>query len=235
MKPTNLIVKLFLLLLIIQLTSCEDSENEPVSNLRILKKQVLSANIDGWGNLSFIPQMIMVEGGNPSNFYSWELDTASNLPASVSIGAIDGIIKNSGTSSDGFTAGNINFKVIVTDGENTSSEIVRLQITDYKISPAADVQQLPVGEYQLINGKINQPYCTSLFVMGGTPPYTWAIDSSYTTKLGSYGLSLDPDYGLISGRIPASVSPLILSFKVVVRDSKGKYALFNPIYKITVN
>ena len=169
------------------------------------------------------------------NSYSWALDTASNLPASISIGAIDGIIKKSGTSSDGFIAGNINFKVFVSDGDVTSSEIVRLQITDNKISPVAEVQQLAVNDFQLINGKKSQPYCASLFVKGGTPPYTWAIDSVYPSKLESYGLSLDPVYGLISGTIPGSASPYILSFKVIIQDSKGKYAIFDPTYKITIN
>jgi hypothetical protein len=234
MKLKNPIPGLLSVLLVFQLSSCDDDMNDVKGNLRIIPKQVLSANIDVNGIMYLIPQKLMAEGGNPMNSYNWELDTASHLPASISVGEIDGIVTMSGTSGAGFKAGITNFKVVVSDGDNTSSAIVGLQITDYKNSTVAEVQQLSVKEYQLMNGKINQPYCASLFVMGGTPPYTWAIDSGYPTKLESFGLSLDPVYGLISGKIPGSASPLILSFKVEVRDSKGKYALFNPIYKITI-
>ena len=235
MKPTNLIAQLILALLYLQLTSCEDPVNDTYGNLRIIPRQVLYANIDGWGNIYFAPQKLMAEGGNPLNSYTWALDTASKLPASVRIGDVDGIIRNIGTSNDGFAAGYINFKVLISDGDQTSSEVVRLQTSDNKISTVTPVQQLPVVEYQLMNAKINQAYFATLFVKGGTPPYTWAIDSSYTTKLGLYGLSLDPVYGSISGKVPSSASPYIVSFKVVIRDSKGKNAMFNPIYKITVN
>ena len=235
MKSTNLIIQLFLFILTFQFTSCEDLTNDTESNLRILPKQVLSANIDARGNMYFMPQMLMAEGGNPFHTYSWSLDMSSNPPSGVSIGAIDGIITRSNTSGTGFTAGTVNFKVNVSDGDKTRSEMVGLHITNYEISPVADVQQLPVIEYQLMNARINQPYCSSLFVMGGTPPYTWAIDSDYPSSLGAYGLSVDPIYGLVKGTIPNSSSPVTLSFKVVIRDSKGKYALFDPIYRINVN
>ena len=235
MKPKNPISVILAVLLVFQLYSCDDGLNDVNTNLRIIPKQVLSANIDINGNMYLIPQMLMAEGGNPSNSYSWALDTASHLPASVRIGSMDGIVTKSGISGTGFTTGLTNFKVIVSDGDNTSSAIVGLQITDYKKSTVAEVQQLSVKEFQLMNAKINQPYCASLFVMGGTPPYTWAIDSGYPSKLETFGLKLDPVCGLISGKIPSTASPLIISFKVEVSDSKGKYALFNPIYKITVN
>jgi len=235
MKSTSFILRLLSVLLIVPFFSCDDLTGDTGSTLRILPQQVLSANIDASGKMYFMPQMLMAEGGNPFHTYSWSLDMGSNPPSGVSIGAIDGIVTRQSTSGTGFSAGTVNFKVNVSDGNKTSSEIVGLHITNYEISPVADVQQLPVNEYQLINGKINQPYCASLFVMGGTPPFTWAIDSDYPSNLTAYGLSLDPIYGLISGTIPNSATPIVLSFKVVIRDSQGKYALFDPIYKITVN
>jgi hypothetical protein len=235
MKSNNLFIRLFFVLLVIQLASCEDLTNDVAGNLRILPNQVLSANIDASGNMYFMPQMLMAEGGNPFHTYSWSIDKSSNPPSGVSIGAIDGIVTRSNTSGTGFKAGTTNFKVNVSDGDKSRSEIVGLNITNYEISPVADVQQLPVSEYQLMSGKRNQSYCSSLFVMGGTPPYTWAVDSDYPTNLDSYGLSIDPIYGLVSGTIPNSASPATLSFRVVIRDSKGKNALFDPVYKITVN
>ncbi len=235
MKSINLILRLFFVLLVIQFTSCEDLTKDAASNLRILPGQVLSANIDASGKMYFMPQMLMAEGGNPFHTYSWSLDMSSNPPSGVSIGAIDGIVTRSNTSGTGFKTGNTSFKVKVSDGDKTATEIVGLHITNYEISPVADVQQLPVNEYQLLDGKINQKYCASLFVMGGTPPYTWAVDSDYSSNLDSYGLSINPIYGLVSGTIPNSASPAVISFKVVIRDSKGQYALFDPIYKIRIN
>lgn len=235
MNPINVIRHLLLILLAFQLTSCDKLLDETADNLRILPGQVLSANIDASGKMYFMPQMLMAEGGNPFHTYSWSLDLGSNPPSGVSIGAIDGIVTRQSTSGTGFTAGTTSFVVKVSDGDKSASEKVSLHITNYDISPVADVQQLPVGEFQLMDGKINRKYCASLFVMGGTPPYTWAVDSDYPSDLKSYGLSLDPIYGLISGTIPNSASPAVISFKVVIRDSKGQYALFDPVYKIRIN
>jgi hypothetical protein len=235
MKSKNPIVFLVLVMLVFQMSSCDDLMNDSGSNLRIVPGQVLSANIDANGNMYFMPQMLMAEGGNPFHTYNWSIDAGSNPPAGVSIGAIDGIVTRSNTSGTGFAAGTTSFRVKVSDGDDTKAENVGLHITNYSVSPVADVQQLPVNEYQLMDGKINQKYCASLFVMGGTPPYTWALDGSYPSQLATYGLSLDPIYGLISGTIPNSATPVTLSFKVVIRDSKGKYALFSPIYKIRVS
>lgn len=235
MKSTNLNITAFLIVCVFYFCSCEDLLDNSASNLRILPNQVLSANIDANGNMYFMPQMLMAEGGNPFHTYSWSLDMGSNPPSGVSIGSIDGIVTRSSTSGTGFTAGTLNFKVNVSDGDKKRTESVALHITNYSVSPVADVQQLPVNEFQLMDAKINQNYCASLFVVGGTPPYTWAIDSEYPSDLESYGLSLNPIYGLISGTIPNSAKPTNLSFRVVIRDSKGNNALFNPIYKISIN
>lgn len=232
MKSANRLIKVLLFLFVIQFWSCEDPTDESNRNLRILPGQMLSANIDANGSMYFMPQMLMAEGGNPFHSYSWSLDKSSNPPSGLTIGAIDGIAIRSNTSGTGFTAGTTYFKVTVSDGDQVRTESVGLHITNYEVSPVADVQQLPVNEFKLMDGKINSSYCASLFVMGGTPPYTWAIDSDYPSNIESYGLSLDPIYGLISGTIPDTAPQTDLTFRVVIRDSKGNYALFNPIYKI---
>ncbi len=235
MKPAARMLQLLFVLIAVQFSSCDELTNDSPDNLRLLPGQVLSANIDASGNMYFMPQMIMAEGGNPFHTYSWSIDMGSNPPSGVSIGSIDGIVMRTSTSGTGFTAGTTSFRVNVSDGDKVRTESVGLHITNYGIGPVADVQQLPVNEFKLMDGKAGQPYCASLFVMGGTPPYTWAIDTDYPSNPESFGLSLTPIYGLIRGTIPATVPQSDLAFRVVIRDSKGKYALFNPIYKIHIN
>lgn len=221
--------------LVVLFSSCDKLTNDSPDNLRILPGQVLSANIDASGNMYFMPQMLMAEGGNPFHTYDWSIDAGSNPPSGVSVGSIDGIVIRSSTSGTGFAAGTTSFGIKVSDGDKVRSETVSLHITNSSVSPVADVQQLPLTEFKLMDGKVGQPYCASLFVMGGTPPYTWAIDTSYPSNLESFGLSLTPIYGLIKGTIPGTISQYDLSFRVVIRDSKGKTALFNPIYKIHIS
>jgi len=237
MKSANRIIRLVLILATLSFVSCEDSLDASSDNLRILPNQVLSANIDASGNMYFMPQMLMAEGGNPFHTYNWSLDVGSNPPSGVSIGAIDGIVTRSSTSSTGFSKGMVTFRVKVSDGDKSRTESVGLNIGNSSISPVADVQQLPVNEFQLMDAKVNSKYCASLFVMGGTPPYTWVMDSEFSpiSKMESFGLNVDPIYGIVSGTILNSAPEAELKFKVIIRDSKGKTALFSPTYKIRIN
>lgn len=234
MKLKSPIPGLLFVLLMILLSSCDKTTEEATGNLRIIPRQIISANIDVRENLHLLPQMIMAEGGNPADTYSWEIDTSSKPPQGLIIGVIDGIVTRKSILSDGFKAGTTYFRVSVSDGDQTRSEMVGLKVTDYKVDPIADVQQLQVTDYQLMNGTLNEPYCASLFVMGGIPPYRWEMDSVHVNELKTYGLKLDPVNGLVSGTIPKTAIPRVLSFRVDIRDSKGKLALYNPIYKIRV-
>jgi hypothetical protein len=234
MKFTNPTSTLLIVLVIFHLVSCNDDTSEIGSNLSVVPKQMLSANISIRGTIQLIPQMLMAQGGNPKDFYTWEIDTSFKAPDRLRIGATDGIVTLEGASAEGFKAGTIYFRVLVSDGEFTNRGMVGLVITDYKVDPISVVQQLDAPGYQLMNGVLGETYCASLFVMGGTPPYTFLMDSVYSSELKNYGLSVDSDYGLITGKIPSNAVPRVLSFRVDIKDSKGKTAIYNPDYRIRV-
>jgi hypothetical protein len=234
MKFINPTLKLLFVFVVFYLVSCNDETNEIGSNLAVVPKQMLSANISIRGTIRLMPQMLMAQGGNPSDSYTWEIDTSFKAPERLRIGATDGIVTLEGASAEGFKAGTTYFRVMVSDGEYTSKGMVGLVITDYKVDPISVVQQLDAPGYQLMNGVLGEPYCASLFVMGGTPPYTFLMDSVYSSEIELYGLSLDPDYGLITGKIPKNAVPRVLSFRVEIEDSKGKTAIYNPDYKIRI-
>lgn len=235
MKILNPISKQIFVFLFVAFISCDDESTGVGSNLQIVPKQILTANINYRGTINLIPQMLMAQGGNPTESYTWEIDTSYiATPERIKIEATSGIVTLEGLSTDGFKTGTTYFRVLVSDGENTSTGMVGLKITDHKLDPVSDVQQLQVSDYQLMNGALSQPYCASLFVMGGTPPYTFEMDSVYSNELEKYGLDLDKEFGLIIGEIPKAAVPRLVSFKIDVVDSKGKTALYNPMYKIRV-
>lgn len=218
-----------------QLTSCDELTGESGSEMRILPGQVLSGNIDAKGTLYVAPQMIMAEGGNPFHSYDWSLDLSSNPPSGLSIGALSGIITRENTSATGFSAGTRSFTVKVSDGSQVKSGNVKLLITNSDIHPIAVLQQLPVDEFQLMDATTDKPYCASLFILGGTPPYMWALDPVYSQAFSAAGLTLDPIYGLVKGTMTSANAGKTISFKVVVRDSKMKTAVYEPLYTIRVN
>jgi hypothetical protein len=234
MKPNILTFLSIFLVNIITLTSCDELTGDSGSELIILSGQVLSANINANGNMYFAPQMIMAEGGNPFHTYDWSIDLNSNPPSGVSIGAISGIVTKESTSSTGFTAGTKSFTIKVSDGDQVKSENVSLHITNYSVHPEAILQQLPVSEYKLMSAYTDKPYCASLFIMGGTPPYMWAVDPDYSSAFSAAGLILEPIYGLVKGTLSSGNAGKTISFKVVVRDSKGQTAVYEPLYKIQI-
>ena len=235
MKTLNPILKLYLILYIFQLISCSNDTSDVGTNLQVVPQQILSANINYRGTINMIPQMLMAQGGEPKVSYTWEIDTSYlATPERIRIEPTSGIVTLEGASAEGFEKGTTYFRVLVSDGDFTSRGMVGIKITDHKLDPVSDVQQIQAADYQLMNGALDQPYCASLFVMGGTPPYTFALDTAYTSELEKYGLSIDSEYGLISGKIPKNAVPRLLSFRIDIKDARGKTALYNPIYKIRV-
>jgi hypothetical protein len=236
MKIKDVIMSSVMLIGIIILTpSCEKDSN-PKRNLRVVPDQVITANIDNTGYLNFNAQTILADGGNPTNGYSWGIESSPTPPSGVTIGSLDGVTNKTGTSSTGLSVGDKTFKVKVSDGDHTATESVTLRITGYTPGPAAILQQLSSG-FELKEGWADKAYGASLFVMGGTPPYKWKLDNTYagSADLTNAGLSVEETYGIVRGTILESASGKTISFRVIVTDNAGDIAVYSPVYSIKVN
>lgn len=71
--------------------------------------------------------------------------------------------------------------------------------------------------------------------MGGTPPYSWSEDASYSGR-GEFdlsGLTIGQSSGIVKGTLLNSSSGKTLKFRVIVRDNAGDTSS-GPVYTITV-
>ena len=185
-------------------------------------------------------QTLLAEGGAPLNGYSWTLASGSTYPAGTTVDALTGVFKPTGGAVT-HTAGR--FKVHVTAGSNNgTSGSYTVKVMDYGTGPvpSAILQQWPTdvdpSALELIDAEPGKGYGASLFVLGGTPPYYWREDSSYSagTDLSTVGLSIGYTNGVVSGTPPSSASGKTVRFRVVVKDATGDVAAYQPIYTINI-
>ena len=185
-------------------------------------------------------QTLLAEGGAPLNGYSWTLASGSTYPAGTTVDALTGVFKPTGGAVT-HTAGT--FKVHVTAGSNNgTSGSYTVKVMDYGTGPvpSAILQQWPTdvdpSALELIDAEPGKGYGASLFVLGGTPPYYWREDSSYSagTDLSTVGLSIGYLNGVVSGTPPSSASGKTVRFRVVVRDATGDVAAYQPVYTINI-
>jgi hypothetical protein len=206
--------------------ACEPSDSD--SNLSVLtspsgQNQTIAANIDDNGVLTFNAQMLMAEGGNPLHNYTWTLVSSSNPPVSLRITPQTGVVTWNGTSTEGLTRGGYTtFEVEVSDGDATKKGNIDIHVTDYSISPWAILQQLSTT-FTLMDGVKGEKYAASLFVMGGTPPYSWQLDDTYTgsNDLTMAELTLDNASGIVHGTVNTNFSGSQIKFRATVTDSDG--------------
>jgi hypothetical protein len=231
---------LMLLCTLFVASSCEVDPADSDSSLQILKgpngqSQTITANIDNNGYTNFNAQTVLAEGGSPLHYYSWSLDLSSSPPVNLTIDKYTGVINRIGNSSTGLNVGTTSFKVTVTDGSVIRTENIDLKISNYTPGPGAVLQQLS-SAFQLMDGEANKPYGASLFVMGGTPPYKWILDSSYpgSVDLTKAGLTVEGNGGIITGTIMNSAAGSTINFKVKVTDKNNESAAFSPVYTINV-
>lgn len=218
----------------------DDSNSTAGSALRIVtgsagERQQLTANIDNTGYLNFNPQTVMADGGSPLHTYTWSIDNSADIPVGITIAPLTGVITLASSSASP-TVGTTPIKVKVSDGSSTATGYVNLFVSNYTPGPEALLQQLSVN-FQLVDGVANKAYGASLYAMGGTPPYSWALDETYagSADLTGAGLTVDGTAGIVRGTIMNSAAGKTIKFKVVVTDNTGAVALGSPVYTIKVN
>ena len=242
MKARSLVLlSLGSVLLAASCSKSSSSSSSGGSSLRVVNSpsgqhQTITANIDNTGYTNFNAQTILADGGSPLHTYTWSLDLSSSPPSGVTIEPLTGVINRAGTSSTGLSAGTTTFKVIVSDGTSTAKGSIDLYVSTYTPGPAADFQQLS-SAFTLVSGTANKPYGASLFAMGGTPPYHWALDASYagSADLTGAGLTVDATGGIVRGTIQNSAAGKTIKFKVVATDAGGNIAVYSPVYTIQIN
>jgi hypothetical protein len=227
------------------ISSCKKDDKDlnnstTASTLRILKSpsgqhQSISANIDNSGYVNFNPQTILADGGSPLHNYTWSIENGTGAPSGITIEPLTGVINRLGHSSTGLSKGTTTFKVKVSDGSASRSEFIDLMVTNLTPGPLAILQQLGYP-FQLKNGEVNKVYGASLFCLGGTPPYKWKLDNSYSgsVDLTNSGLTIEPNGGIVSGTILNSAAGKTIKFKVIVTDNVGDVAITSQIYTIVV-
>jgi predicted nucleic acid-binding Zn ribbon protein len=206
--------------------------------LRVLPGYTLSACIDTYTGKSHVnPQTLMAAGGSPFERYTW---STKGLPSGTTIYL--GVFKSNGMT---LIAGQYKFTIEVSDGTSTATGSVTLNVTTVSSAPSGGVpgvgcplailQQYPSSSFALDDANANKPYGASLFAMGGTPPYIWIPDTSYS-EMGDFnlsGLTIDRSSGIVRGTPSNSSSGKTLKFRVIVKDSAGDSAS-GPVYTITV-
>lgn len=184
------------------------------------------------------PVTLLAEGGGPLNGYTWSLASGSSFPSGTTVDPLTGVFKaTGGTVSRTPTT----FKMTVTAGSYTATSPPYSVVTmNYGsgLVPTALLQQyqpdVDPNVLQLMDAEPGKAYGASLYVLGGTPPYRWLVNTVYSNDLGNAGLSVSPTTGVVIGTPFSSAAGQTLRFKVIVTDARGDTAVFEPIYSIRV-
>ncbi len=156
-------------------------------------------------------QTLRATGGAPP--YAWRLESGL-LPPGLSLNASTGVI--SGTPA---SAGTFRFRVRVTDN---AGAFASREYTVAINNPTVSVET----NSPLSGGVVGAGYSQALRATGGTPPYSWRLESGSLPP----GLSLNASTGVISGT-PRSAGTF--TFQVRVTDNTGGFAIVS--YTLTIN
>jgi hypothetical protein len=182
--------------------------NPDIIPLRIITTGNLPSGLTG---INYSTQLFFT-GGHPP--VTWALNGGA-LPQGLTLNPTSGIISGRPT-----TAGNYTFTVRITDLDNTSATSSALSLMiDLGPLGVIDTGSLPAG----VTGT---NYAYQLRGTGGTPPYTWAVNSGALPP----GLVLNPTSGAITGK---PTIPGQYDFVVKITDSTLATALSDSLH-ITV-
>jgi hypothetical protein len=137
--------------------------------------------------------------------YTWAVSSGA-LPAGIELNPDTGLLFGSATQ-----AGTFGFQATVTD-----SREVRVSAA-LSIFVSAPPPPLVITTQTLPSATVDTPYLTSLTASGGTPPYTWTVDSGALPV----GIELGQDTGLLSG---SATQAGLFAFEANVVDSHGSQA-----------
>jgi hypothetical protein len=222
--------------------------------IRIIPGVTLSACIDTYTKTGYVaPETLMAAGGAPLTGYSWSVPGFP--PIGTTVNAFTGVFSSNVASSTLYTdlstvAPGKTFTVSVSDGPSagasTATGTVTMNVSSVSSAPSGGVpgvgcpfavlQQNLGGSFALDDAYANKPYGATLFVMGGTPPYSWAEDKTYTgrTDLATVGLVLDATNGIVRSTAFNSASGTTVRFRAVVTDHAGDVAPGATVYSIRV-
>jgi hypothetical protein len=125
-------------------------------------------------------QTLQATGGTPP--YTWSLDSGS-LPPGLTLNAGTGAVTGTPTAAGAFP-----FTVRVTDS------LSQFDTQDLSVDVASPPSPI-VTTSSLPGGVVGTAYSQTLQATGGTPPYTWSLDTGSLPA----GLSLNPSTGAVTG------------------------------------
>jgi subtilisin family serine protease len=144
-------------------------------------------------------QTLQATGGTPP--FQWSL-AAGALPAGLMLDASTGAV--SGTPT---TAGTFSFTARVTDSQaQTDTQDLQLVVDPAPVPPPV------ITTTSLPGGTVGVSYSQTLQASGGTPPYSWSLESGGLPA----GLTLNASTGAITGTPTSGVTS---SFTVKVTDT----------------
>jgi hypothetical protein len=186
-----------------------------------------------------VPVTLLAAGGEPLNGYTWKL-TGGTYPSGTTVDPLTGVFETTGGIA-AHTGGTFTMSCVAGSYSGTKTYKVRAMNFGSGIVPWVLLQQydpygVPDSILVLPDAQAEKRYGASLYVTGGTPPYYWSEDRSYTgrTDLASVGLSIHRTNGVVAGTLPASASGRAIRFRYIVTDADGDTAIYQPVYTINV-
>jgi hypothetical protein len=146
-------------------------------------------------------QTLTATGGTPP--YAWSLD-AGSLPAGLTLDTSTGSLTGTPTG-----AGTFSFTARVTDSLSQFDTQDLTVVVDPPPTPTVTTTTLP-------GGVVGTAYAQTLAATGGTPPYTWSVDSGTLPA----GLTLNPSTGAVAGTPTSNGTS---AFTVRVTDSLTQF------------